>query len=176
MRLFAIGLEFPHYVAVQRPHYSDPRQHSVAATERGCQSHLRERFRDRLGSAGNLCRPLSAKLGIPSKEESMRILPIAVVLALLGPAAVAQTNAPAPQGYLGAYGPDNPNRPVGGPLPDVYPGPGRDEVGSDGISTKVVKAAPCSTTARETDGTTTCIGIPGRVPRDYTTTGTSSGR
>jgi hypothetical protein len=37
---------------------------------------------------------------------------------------------------------------------------GRDVVASDGISTKTVKAVPCSTVARETDGTTTCIGIP----------------
>jgi hypothetical protein len=104
----------------------------------------------------------------------MRILlTIAAVLALLGSAAVAQTSAPAPQGYIGAYGSDSANKPVGGPVPDVYPGPGRDEVGPDGISTKVVRAAPCSTTAQETDGTTTCIGIPGPVPRDYTTTGTS---
>jgi hypothetical protein len=105
----------------------------------------------------------------------MRILPIAAVLALLGSSAVAQTSAPAPQGYIGAYGPDSTNKPIGGPVPDVYPGPGRDEVGPDGISTKVVKAARCSTTAQETDGTTTCIGIPGSLPRDYTTTG-SSGR
>jgi hypothetical protein len=101
----------------------------------------------------------------------MRILPIAAVLALLGSAAVAQTNAP--QGYIGAYEPDSPNKPSGGAVPDVYPGPGRDEVGPDGISTKVVKAAPCGTTAQETDGATTCIGIPGPVPRDYTTTATS---
>jgi hypothetical protein len=101
----------------------------------------------------------------------MRILSIAAVLALLGSAAVAQTNT---QGYTGAYAPDaaNPNK-VGGPVPEVYLGPGRDEVGPDGISTKVVKAVPCSTVARETDGTTTCIGIPGPVPRDSTTTGMS---
>jgi hypothetical protein len=101
----------------------------------------------------------------------MRTLPIAAVLALLGSAAVAQTNTP--QGYTGAYGPDAQNRPFGGDVPDVYPGPGRDEVGPDGISTKVVKAAPCSTAAQETDGTTTCIGIPGPVPRVDNTTGTS---
>ena len=101
----------------------------------------------------------------------MRILSIAAVLALLGSAAVAQTNT---QGYTGAYAPDaaNPNK-VGEPVPEVYLGPGRDEVGPDGISTKVVKAVPCSTVARETDGTTTCIGIPGPVPRDSTTTGMS---
>ena len=48
---------------------------------------------------------------------------------------------------------------VGGPL---LPGSqtGRDVVDSDGVSTKTVKAVPCSTVARETDGTTTCIGIP----------------
>jgi hypothetical protein len=102
----------------------------------------------------------------------MRILPIAAVFAaLLGTAAVAQTNTP--QGYTGAYGPDATDRPFGGPVPDVYPGPGRDIVGPDGNSTKVVRAVPCSTTAHETDGTTTCIGIPGSVPHDYTTTGTA---
>jgi hypothetical protein len=98
----------------------------------------------------------------------MRILPIAAVLVLLGSAAVAQTNAPkgdapkgdAPKGYIGAYGPDAPDRAFGGPVPDIYLGPGLDIVGPDGISTKVVKAVPCSTSARETDGTTTCIGIP----------------
>jgi hypothetical protein len=89
----------------------------------------------------------------------MRILPLAAVLALLGSAAVAQTDAP--KGYTGAYAPDAPNKEFGGPVPEVYPGPGLDQVGPDGISTKVVKAVPCSTSARETDGTTTCIGIPG---------------
>jgi hypothetical protein len=93
----------------------------------------------------------------------MRILPIAAVLALLGSAAVAQTDAP--KGYIGAYGSDAPNRPFGGSVPEVYPGPGLDKVGPDGMSTKVVKAVPCSTAARETDGTTTCIGIPGPIRR-----------
>jgi hypothetical protein len=103
----------------------------------------------------------------------MRILPVVAVLALLGSAAVAQTESP--KGYTGAYGPDAPIKAFGGPVPEVYPGAGRDEVGPDGISTKVVKAAPCSTAARETDGTTTCIGIPGPVrgggnsPQDTTT-------
>jgi hypothetical protein len=60
--------------------------------------------------------------------------------------------------------------PAGSPSPDVVPQPGgplnpgtqtgRDVVASDGISTKTVKAVPCSTVARETDGSTTCIGIP----------------
>lgn len=102
----------------------------------------------------------------------MRILPIVAVIALLGSTAVAQTNPPnAPQGYTGAYGPDASDRPVGGPVPEVYLGAGRDIVGPDGNSTVVVRAAPCSTTAHETDGTTTCIGIPGALPRDSTTTG-----
>lgn len=101
----------------------------------------------------------------------MWIFSIAGVLAMLGSAAVAQTAAP--QGYIGAYGPDSPNRAFGGPVPESYPGPGRDIVGPDGDSTKVVRAAPCSVAARETDGVTTCIGIPGRVPRNNTTTGSS---
>jgi hypothetical protein len=56
------------------------------------------------------------------------------------------------------------------PGPDVVPQPGgplnpgtqtgRDVVASDGVSTKTVKAVPCSTVARETDGSATCIGIP----------------
>jgi hypothetical protein len=33
---------------------------------------------------------------------------------------------------------------------------------ADGTSTKIVPARPCSTAARETDGTTTCVGIPHR--------------
>jgi hypothetical protein len=41
-------------------------------------------------------------------------------------------------------------------------GPGLAETGPDGVSTKIVPARPCSTAAHETDGTTTCIGIPGR--------------
>jgi hypothetical protein len=111
---------------------------------------------------------------VSSKEASMRILPIAAVLALLGSAAVAQTDGS--KGYIGAYGPDAPNKAFGGPVPEVYPGAGLDEVGPDGNSTNVVKAVPCSAAARETDGTTTCIGIPSPIRRDSlegTTTGMS---
>lgn len=39
---------------------------------------------------------------------------------------------------------------------------GLDKVAKDGISTEVVKAAPCGAAAHETDGTTTCVGIPDR--------------
>ncbi|MGY2906545.1 hypothetical protein ACVWVY_005566 [Bradyrhizobium sp. URHC0002] len=105
----------------------------------------------------------------------MRTLPIAAVLALLGSASVAQTDAP--KGYIGAYGPDDPNRPFGGPVPEVNLGPGLNVVGPNG-ATKVVKAVPCSTAARGTDGTTTCVGIPGPIrgsgdSREGTTTGAS---
>jgi hypothetical protein len=37
---------------------------------------------------------------------------------------------------------------------------GLDKVAEDGVSTKTVKAVPCGKAARETDGTTTCVGIP----------------
>jgi len=48
---------------------------------------------------------------------------------------------------------------VGSPL---LPGTstGLDKVGDDGVSTKTVRAVGCGTAARETDGTTTCVGIP----------------
>jgi len=49
--------------------------------------------------------------------------------------------------------------PAGSPL-NPETAVGLDKVGDDGVSTKTVKAVPCSTAARETDGTTTCIGIP----------------
>jgi hypothetical protein len=51
--------------------------------------------------------------------------------------------------------------PVGSPL---FPGTDRglDKVAEDGISTQTVRAVPCSIAARETDGTTTCVGIPDR--------------
>jgi len=45
-------------------------------------------------------------------------------------------------------------------LPEIDRGPGLDKVAPDGVSTKTVRAVRCSTAARETDGTTTCIGIP----------------
>ncbi len=64
--------------------------------------------------------------------------------------------------------PTPPNREIvpeqGGPL---HPGAqtGLDVVAEDGVSTKTVKAVPCSTAARETDGSTTCVGIPGGPER-----------
>jgi hypothetical protein len=61
---------------------------------------------------------------------------------------------------------DTPPAPGAGTTPQpgdpLLPGTptGRDVVASDGISTRTVKAAPCGKAARETDGTTTCVGIP----------------
>jgi hypothetical protein len=48
---------------------------------------------------------------------------------------------------------------VGGPLISGSD-TGLNKIGDDGVSTKTVEAVPCSQAARETDGTTTCIGIP----------------
>ena len=97
----------------------------------------------------------------------MRIAALSIVALLaFGPAALAQQttgNAPpapaAPSASVPAPGSEAPQ--PGDPLyPDSRTG--LDKVAKDGISTEVVKAAPCSAAARETDGTTTCIGIPDR--------------
>jgi hypothetical protein len=48
---------------------------------------------------------------------------------------------------------------VGGPAPETVTGPGLNIVGPDGVSTRTVRAVPCSTAAQETDGTTTCVGL-----------------
>jgi len=73
---------------------------------------------------------------------------------------------PAPKGYTGAYAPaGTPPTPYStGPLPQTDQGPGLNVVAPDG-STRTVKAIPCGTAARETDGTTTCVGIPDRDPK-----------
>jgi hypothetical protein len=39
---------------------------------------------------------------------------------------------------------------------------GLSAVADDGVSTKIVPARPCTAAARETDGTTSCVGIPKR--------------
>jgi hypothetical protein len=72
----------------------------------------------------------------------------------------------------------NPPPEAGAPPPSATPAPprdvapqagspllpggetGLDKVASDGVSTVTVKAAPCSAAAKETDGFTTCVGIP----------------
>jgi hypothetical protein len=91
-------------------------------------------------------------------------LSIAVAFAVFAPEAFAQTEIP--KGYTGAYAPAGtaPTPYSTGPLPQVDTGSGLDVVGSDG-STKTVKAVPCGTAARETDGTTTCVGIPDQNPK-----------
>jgi hypothetical protein len=67
--------------------------------------------------------------------------------------------APPPAMGIGA-----PPRAVATPQPGspLLPGTqtGLDKVAEDGFSTKTIKAVPCTTFARETDGTTTCVGIP----------------
>ena len=75
----------------------------------------------------------------------------------------SQPGAPPPaSAYAPLATPVQPSDPAlvqGSPLfPDARTG--LDVVADDGISTKTVKARPCGTAARETDGTTTCIGIP----------------
>ena len=50
---------------------------------------------------------------------------------------------------------------------------GLDKVGKDGVSTRTVPAVGCGTVARETDGTTTCIGIPGPRGRIDARSGTT---
>jgi hypothetical protein len=94
------------------------------------------------------------------------ILPMVATLGVFASISFAQTDTSKPQGYTGAYGPPGPATPYyKGPLPEVDTGPGRTIAEPDG-STKSVKAAPCGTAARETDGITTCIGIPDKNPKD----------
>jgi hypothetical protein len=69
-----------------------------------------------------------------------------------------------PDSYAGSYASAPASgavsdQPVGGPLPETFTGPGLNIVGRDGVSTRTVRAVPCSTAARETDGTTTCVGL-----------------
>jgi hypothetical protein len=55
---------------------------------------------------------------------------------------------------------------AGSPLyPDTETG--LDKVAGDGVSTKTVKAAPCGAAAMETDGFTTCVGIPAEPARKH---------
>ncbi len=75
-------------------------------------------------------------------------------------AAAAKPADPAP-GYIGAYTPAGPPKPYSsGPLPQPVGGPGLNVTDSDGVTTRTVKAVPCGLAARETDGFTTCVGIP----------------
>jgi hypothetical protein len=101
----------------------------------------------------------------------MTTLSVAASLALVSSAALAQQTT----GTLGAGPPPAATAapslampPIAGGAPEVG-GPlisgsetGLNEVADDGVSTKTVGAVPCSKAARETDGTTTCVGIPER--------------
>jgi len=106
----------------------------------------------------------------------MRRSTLFAALMIVSAPALAQQPAPAvdptaPPPAAGA--PSSTGVPVSGAAPPVgspqYPGTtvGLDKVGDDGVSTKTVKAVPCSAAARETDGSTTCVGIPdsARPPR-----------
>ena len=79
------------------------------------------------------------------------------------PAPAASTppaGEPVPMDYTKGYGPPGPSTPYStGPLPAIDTGTGRVIAARDG-STKTVKAVPCGTVAHETDGFTTCVGIP----------------
>jgi hypothetical protein len=83
-----------------------------------------------------------------------------------GAAVAQQTTGTINGGSAPAAAPPPPAMPLTGAAPEVG-GPlisqsetGLSKVAPDGVSTKIVRAVPCSTAARETDGTTTCIGIP----------------
>lgn len=78
-----------------------------------------------------------------------------------------RASEPAAKGYTGAYAPaGTPPTPYStGPLPEADQGPGLNVVAPDGVSTRRVKAVPCSIAARETDGSTTCVGIPAKRAR-----------
>ena len=78
-----------------------------------------------------------------------------------------RASEPAAKGYTGAYAPaGTPPTPYStGPLPEADQGPGLNVVAPDGVSTRKVKAVPCSIAARETDGSTTCVGIPAKRAR-----------
>jgi hypothetical protein len=87
---------------------------------------------------------------------------VAILLAHLSSAALAQQPPGTTSDKLTVNPPpaSPPPTPYStGALPQIDSGPGRDVVGPDD-TTKTVKAVPCSTAARETDGTTTCVGIP----------------
>ena len=82
--------------------------------------------------------------------------------------AAPQASGAASKGYTGAYAPASDNAPspvFNGPLPETTTGSGLNVVAQDGVSTKTVKAVPCGLVARETDGSTTCVGISDEIPK-----------
>jgi hypothetical protein len=95
--------------------------------------------------------PLAGPPPIPEPSSTTQPAPAA---------STPRASEPAPKGYTGAYGPPGPATPYStAPLLEIFTGTGLARVGPEG-STKIVKAVPCSTAAHETDGSTTCVGIP----------------
>jgi hypothetical protein len=96
------------------------------------------------------------------------LLAAAAAVALMTSTASAQAPAQPAPAQQSSAGPGSapPGAPpeVGGPWHPATDA-GVDKVASDGVSTVTVPAVPCSTAARETDGTTTCIGIPDSTKR-----------
>jgi hypothetical protein len=78
-----------------------------------------------------------------------------VIFAQSAGSAVQPTQPSAPS--AAQVGPGS-NTPLDAPAVSV----GRSIPTADGVGTKAVPAKPCTTAARETDGTTTCIGVPAR--------------
>jgi hypothetical protein len=67
--------------------------------------------------------------------------------------------------YPPAGPPPSPTPSAAAPLPpQSVQGPGLNIVAPDGVSTRTVRAVPCGVTAKETDGFTTCVGIPDQAP------------
>lgn len=92
----------------------------------------------------------------------MRIVTTAALLGLVlisnASAQTPTTASPDPKVSAGGIAPE-----PGSPLNPQSDG-GLAKEAADG-TTKMVPAVPCSTAARETDGTTTCVGISGPVYR-----------
>jgi hypothetical protein len=107
-------------------------------------------------------RPVGETIGHPPPLAGPPPIPEPSSTTQAAPAAsTPRAKEPAPKGYTGAYAPaGTPPTPYStGALPNVNSGPGLDKTAPDG-STKTVRAVPCSTAAHETDGFTTCVGIP----------------
>jgi hypothetical protein len=89
----------------------------------------------------------------PASGEGRDTVPPSVPTDLIGTAVSSGlANSPAPAA--------NPAASNSASLPQIGKGAGLNAVDPHGGTTRTVKAAPCGTAARETDGTTTCIGIP----------------
>jgi hypothetical protein len=103
-------------------------------------------------SSGTKGETIGHPLPLPGPPPIAGPPPISEPSPTMQPAPAASTpraSEPAPKG----------NTYVPATLPQANTGPGLNVPGRDG-STKTVKAVPCSTAARETDGSTTCVGIP----------------